>query len=226
MPEPAKLPDLSQLPVFPLPGITLFPHTHLPLHIFEPRYRALMEDTLRKPADMHCFAMGTLVEAANADTLGDPPVSNIVGVGRIIEYSRIPDGRYMLVLQGIGRARLTRELELINGYRVFAGDWLPDVTPDWPGNWSTDLAAELKTHALGLLREDAEKFRKLLADQDDLGKLSDLICGYLPMPPEFKLAQLACTNVMERAARAIAQLESMQPSRGKPLRPDAEPPRN
>lgn len=226
MPADAQLPSLDAIPVFPLPGMTLFPHTHLPLHIFEPRYRALMEDTLLKPVNQHCFAMGTLLEAGAPDTLGDPPVWAIVGVGRLIEFSRMPDGRFMLVLQGIGRARLTQELEMVNGYRVFAAQWLADLTPAWPGNWARDLANELKTLALALLREEAEKFRRLLADQDDLSKLTDLICGYLPMPPEFKLSQLACLNVMERAAATIAQLESMLPTRGKPLRPDSDPPRN
>lgn len=226
MPDPAPLPDLSAIPVFPLPGITLFPHTHLPLHIFEPRYRALMEDTLKKPVPQHCFAMGSLADAPGAQTLGDPPVLRVVGVGRIIEYSRVPDGRFMLVLQGVGRATLARELDLVNGYRVFEAAWLPDIVSGWPGNWSHDLANELKTLALALLRDQAEKFRRLLADQNDLSRLTDLICGYLPLPPEFKLEQMACANVMERAARTISQLESMLVSPGQPLRPDADPPSN
>ncbi len=226
MPDPLSLPDISSIPVFPLPGISLFPHTHLPLHIFEPRYRALMEDTIKRPPEQHCFAMGSLAYSPGPQTLGDPPVLRVVGVGRIIEYSRVPDGRYMLVLQGIGRATLVRELELVNGYRVFAAQWLPDLVTGWPGNWSAELATELKTLALALLRDQAEKFRRLLADQNDLSRLTDLICGYLPLPPEFKLEQMACSNVMERAARTISQLESMLVSPGKPLKPDAEPPSN
>jgi Lon protease-like protein len=226
MPDPARLPDIANLPVFPLPGMTLFPHTHLPLHVFEPRYRALMEDTLAQPEARHCFAMGTLLDTPGNETLGDPPVHRVVGVGRIIEFSRLPDGRFMLVLQGIGRARLTREFDMVRGYRVFEALWLADVLPPWPGTWATDLMAELKTLALALLREEADKFRKLVAAQDELGRLTDLICGYLPLPPDFKLEQLACLNVMERAARTISKLEAMLPARGKPLRLDTDPPAN
>lgn len=226
MPEPEKLPDLGLIPVFPLPGVTLFPYTHLPLHVFEPRYRALMEDTLRKPQPEHCFAMGTLLDGPCNESLGDPPVHRTIGVGRVIEYSRMPDGRFMLVLQGIGRARLEREHDMVNGYRVFAAEWLRDVQPDAQGHWSAELAAELKTLSLALLRDQAEKFRRLLAEQDELGRLADLICGYLPLPPEFKLSQLGCVNVMERAARTISQLECMLVAPGKPLKPDDAPSSN
>jgi Lon protease-like protein len=212
---------LDAIPVFPLPGMTLFPHTHLPLHIFEPRYRALMEDTLAQPEAKHVFAMGTLLESPNEHTLGDPPVHRVAGVGRIVEYSRMPDGRYMLVLQGIGRARLGIEKPQVNGYRVFDAQWLSDINPPWKGRWNRELAAELKTLALALLRDQAERLRRLLADEEELSRLTDLLCGYLPFAPEFKLEQMGCTNVVERAARTIAQLETrLVPGPNKPLRPD------
>ena len=220
----AEPPSLDAVPVFPLPGITLFPHTHLPLHVFEPRYRALMEDTLAKPEPQHVFAMGTLLENPCAESLGEPPVHCVAGVGRIVEYSRIPDGRFMLVLQGIGRARLAREHALVNGYRMFEAAWMPDIAPPWQDGWCHDLTAELKTLALALLRDQAEKFRHMLAEETELGRLTDLLCGYLPLPPQFKLEQLGCVNVIERAARTIAQLESrLVAAPIKPLRPDETP---
>lgn len=221
------LPPLDAIPVFPLPGITLFPHSHLPLHVFEPRYRALMEDTLRQPPELHCFAMATLLDQTGEDALGEPPVHRAAGVGRIIEYSRIPDGRFMLVLQGIGRIRLRQELDSCNGYRRFAATWQPDVVPAMPGQWDRDFATELKTLALAIVRDQAEKFRRLLAGQDELGRLTDLICAYMPLPSEFKLEQMACVNVIERAARTIARLEAlMTAAPTKPLRPDADPSAN
>lgn len=226
MPEPAARPDISALPVFPLAGVTLFPHTHLPLHIFEPRYRALVEDTLRKPEVQHCFAMATPIGNPDAQQQDKPFLMPMAGVGRIIEFSRLPDGRFMLVLQGIGRATLGAELPMVNGYRLFHAEWVQELMPRGHDEWTADLLTELKTLALALLRDQAEKFARLLADQDDLGRLTDLICGYLPLPPDFKLIQFNCVNVMQRAVRTIAQLESMLTAPGKPLHPDSEPRQN
>jgi Lon protease-like protein len=222
------LPELRHgIPVFPLPGITLFPHTLLPLHIFEDRYRALIEDTLRRPEDQHCFAMGTLMDAASGETLGDPPVFRYAGVGRISEFSRMPDGRFALVLRGIGRVRLSHEHSLIRGYRVFGAEWLPDIRPQPGGSWERNLGVELKALALSLLREQAEKFRGMLAEHVELGPLTDMICGYLPFPPEFKLQQMQSRNVFERAARTISQLEALGGyAPEKPLKLDDAPPVN
>ena len=223
--------DLPQIghgiPVFPLPGVTLFPHMQLPLHIFEERYRNLMEDTLKRPERDHCFAMGSLMDEADGETLGDPPVHRYAGVGRITEYSRTPDGRFMLVLRGVGRVRLTHEMSGARGYRVFGAEWLPDIRPAPGGSWERNLGLEVKALALALLREHADRFRGMLADNVDLGPLTDMICGYLPFPPEFKLEQMESRNVIERAAATISQLERMSGvAPDKPLRLDESPPVN
>lgn len=222
------LPELAHgIPVFPLPGMMLFPHTHLPLHIFEERYRNLMEDTLAKPVSQHCFAMGTLLESASDASLGDPPVDRYAGVGRITEYSRAPDGRFGLVLHGIGRIRLTHEMSMVRGYRLFGAEWIRDVRPPASRTWERNLGVELKGLALALLREQAEKFRGLLSEDIDLGALTDMVAGYLPFPAEFKLRQMATPNVIERAAAAISQLEKMiGMAPDKPLHLDDAPPVN
>lgn len=221
-------PELSfGVPVFPLPDITLFPHTHLPLHIFEQRYRNLMEDTLKKPAEQHCIVMGTQAQKPADDTLGDPPVHIYAGAGRLEEYSRLDDGRYMLVLRGIGRVRLTAEQSELNGYRMFDAEWLPDVRPGQDARWEKNLAIELKGLALALLREQADKFREMLTGEIGLGTLTDMICGYLPFPPEFKLRQMGVPNVIERAAATISHLETLAGfAPEKPLKLDDEPPQN
>jgi uncharacterized protein len=222
------LPDLSAgIPVFPLPGMALFPHTHLPLHIFEERYRNLVEDTLHKPNHEHCFAMGSALPDGAHDTVGKPPVFRYAGVGRIVEYSRVPDGRFMLVLRGLGRVRLGNEHEPVNGYRLFSAEWLPDVHTSQGGGWEANLGLELKALALTLLREQAERFRELMADEIDLGALTDMICGYLPLPPEFKLEQIATANVIERAAATISHLERLlEHAPAKPIKPDDAPAKN
>lgn len=224
-----ELPDIAYgLPVFPLPDMTLFPHTLLPLHIFEERYRNLMEDTLQKPEREHCFAMGALLTTeSDEESLGDPPVHRYAGVGRIDEYTRHPDGRFVLVLKGIGRVRLTHENSVTRGYRSFGAEWLPDITPPAANMWERNLGVELKGLALALLREQAEKFRGMLSAHVELGELTDMITGYLPFPPEFKLQQMGTRNVIERAARTISQLERMAGiAPDKPLKLDDAPPVN
>ena len=223
-----ELPEIAHvIPVFPLPGMTLFPHTNLPLHIFEERYRNLMEDTLVKPDDQHCFAMGALSDESSDATLGDPPVIRFAGVGRITEYTRAPDGRYMLVLKGIGRIRLTHEMSMSRGYRAFGAEWIPDVRPVSSRSWERNLSVELKGLAYTLLRDQAEKFRGILSEEIELGALTDMVTGYLPFPPEFKLRQMATANVIERAASAISQLEKMiGMAPDKPLHLDDAPPSN
>ncbi|MCC6574321.1 MAG: LON peptidase substrate-binding domain-containing protein [Planctomycetes bacterium] len=229
MREVFELPDLAAKPlaVFPLPDFTLFPHAIMPLHIFEPRYRQLIEDTLKLPEAERCFAMGTLMQKESKDTLGTPPVHKVAGVGRLVEYSKLPDGRYMIVLKGIGRVELKREVEGDRQYRRFEAEWMFDIAPDGGGGMQGGLAVELKALALAAVRDNSDQFRTLLGGQRDLAVLVDLVSAYLPFEIGFKLAQLSNVNVLGRAAHAISELENrMIPQLPQPIDPDAEPPVN
>src|SRR5262245_48898822 len=91
------------LPVFPLPTLVLFPHTVVPLHIFEPRYRAMVEDALQGD---RLIAMALLKPGWEKDYEGAPPVHDVVGVGQILHDERTEDGRFNILLEGIARARI------------------------------------------------------------------------------------------------------------------------
>lgn len=219
-----RLPDISRsVPVFPLPDVVLFPHAHLPLHIFEPRYRKMVEDIIEEPPRDRLLAMGTLMESADDRTLGDPPVFNIVGVGRVVDANKLPDGRYILVLQGIGRARLLRELDNGKPYREFMLEWVEETIAS-VASWRNGLATELKALALHALREGGEKFRQMITDESDLSALVDQISAYMPFSVDFKLVQLSNPNVLGRTAHVIAELEArMTPARNKRIRVNDEP---
>jgi Lon protease-like protein len=95
---------LQELAVFPLPRVVFFPGTYLPLHIFEPRYRALMRD---------CIASGKLAIAVTllkpgyeADYDGRPECHDVCTVGRVERHEELPDGRFNLVLRGLSRIKL------------------------------------------------------------------------------------------------------------------------
>lgn len=114
---------LARLPVFPLPGCVLLPGGLLPLHIFEPRYRAMTRDCL---AADKLFAISRLLPPVTSDA-GDSAVANRACVGEIIASEQLPDGRFMLLLRGIARVELTEELPSSRPYRTFASRLVDDT---------------------------------------------------------------------------------------------------
>ena len=98
--------DLSAVPLFPLPGVVLFPRAVLPLHIFEDRYRAMTADAL---AGEKLVAMALLRPGWEKSYYGRPAIEPVVCVGRILSHEKLPDGKYNFLLQGVCRARVVRE---------------------------------------------------------------------------------------------------------------------
>ena len=93
------------IPLFPLPGVVLLPGTLLPLHIFEPRYRAMVADAL---AGSRTIGMAML--KPGWETAEDNPAVHAVGgAGEIVESEELEDGRYNILLQGLFRYRIVRE---------------------------------------------------------------------------------------------------------------------
>ena len=98
-----------RIPVFPLAGALLFPRAQLPLHIFEPRYQAMVRDAL---------ATNQLIGMIQPRGAGEPPELFEVGcVGRIAGAEELDDGRFNIVLEGLGRFRITREADVDTLYR-------------------------------------------------------------------------------------------------------------
>ena len=95
-----------QIPLFPLPGVVLFPGTLLPLHIFEPRYRMLVAHALETDR-----MIGMAMIAPDRPELGAdrPSVREIGGAGKIVEHELLEDGRYNVILEGSFRFRILGE---------------------------------------------------------------------------------------------------------------------
>jgi uncharacterized protein len=116
---------LLRVPVFPLAGALLFPRGQLPLHIFEPRYRAMVRDAL---ASNRLIAMVQPKEpgsgsGAGGAGLGEPPDLFEVGcLGRIGACEELDDGRFNIVLEGLSRFRIAREAEVDTLYRQVDAD--------------------------------------------------------------------------------------------------------
>ena len=115
MPLPDDLPET--IAIFPLPGALLLPRSRLPLHIFEPRYLAMIDDVLKSPARLVGMVQ-PFEGAGGADRL------QAVGcAGRVTALSETEDGRYMITLSGVSRFRVLREVEGFTPYRRCDVSW-------------------------------------------------------------------------------------------------------
>ena len=104
----ADLPDT--IPVFPLPGALMLPRARLPLHIFEPRYLALIEDCLKTKHRL--IGMIQLRETpASERREGEKRLQAIGCAGRVTGFSETEDGRYMITLSGASRFRVKEEVQ-------------------------------------------------------------------------------------------------------------------
>jgi len=115
--------SLDDVPVFPLPGVVLLPEQRLPLHIFEPRYRALVRDTLE--ADAHLIV--ALLTASPEDPA--PEFARIATLGKIVAHQKLPDGRFNILVEGQLRVSLD-ELVVSTPYRRARATLLGDPLTD------------------------------------------------------------------------------------------------
>ncbi|MEL6197957.1 MAG: LON peptidase substrate-binding domain-containing protein [Pseudomonadota bacterium] len=122
--SPADLPEV--IPIFPLPGALLLPRARLPLNIFEPRYLAMLDDTLRSDHRL----IGMIQPFVDS---GQPPKLHKIGcAGRVTSLSETEDGRYLIALTGISRFRVRGELDGFTPFRRVHADW-DDFSQDLGG---------------------------------------------------------------------------------------------
>src|SRR5688572_13280494 len=100
--------------LFPLPNLVLYPHVMQPLHIFEERYRELMQDAL---ASDRLIAMAVLEPGWEAEYDSRPRVSPYACLGKVVAHHRLDDGRYNLLLLGVQRVRICHELAPLRSFR-------------------------------------------------------------------------------------------------------------
>jgi Lon protease-like protein len=108
----ADLPEI--IPVFPLPGALLLPRGQLPLNIFEPRYLAMVDDSLR---DGHRLIGMIQPDPGHPGTAEKPGLFKVGCIGRITQLAESGDGRYLLQLTGVARFRVVEELTCLTLYR-------------------------------------------------------------------------------------------------------------
>jgi Lon protease-like protein len=190
----------SAIPIFPLPNVVLFPGLSRPLLIYEPRYRAMVADALKGD---RIIGMVLLKPGFEADYDGRPPIYEIGCAGQIADYQELPDGRYMILLRGLVKFRVTSE-DQTRPYRVARVDAMPEVTKD------TELAP---------LSTSRERLASLLVAIVPLG--SDLppvelpdgtyvntVASYLDIPEATRQGLLERSGLLSRAQALVNLLET------------------
>ena len=189
------------IPIFPLPNAVLFPNVFLPLHIFEPRYRAMVADALS--AD-RIIGMVLLQPGYEADYEGRPPIFSVGCAGVLTHAERLGDGRFNIVLRGMERFRIAGEDDR-KPYRIAHVDGLPEAVPDAD-------RAELRRHrhrleallAAALEKTGAEpRFPPAVADED----LVNALAQYLELDPVERQALLEQEGILARCRALIELLE-------------------
>ncbi len=155
----------TTFPIFPLPGVVLFPGTYLPLHIFEPRYRAMTEAAL--DGDQ---VIGMVLVRGDEDPMQSRvPIFDVGCAGRIVETERHADGRFNLLLHGERRFRIRREIESKAPFRSVAAELLadpgfPELAPSVQRRLD-ELRPELETHMLELVQLTSPATASQLAER-------------------------------------------------------------
>lgn len=114
------------IPIFPLEDVVLFPNTSRPLHIFEARYRTMVADAL---AGDRIIGMVALQPGYEADYEGRPPVFAVGCAGEITDAEELPDGRFVIVLRGLVKFRVTSE-DQRRSYRLAAVEPIAEPLDD------------------------------------------------------------------------------------------------
>ena len=186
----------TRLSVFPLPGALLFPGMHLPLHIFEPRYRALVSDAMARDR-----RIGMVQPRGPGDP---PPLFDIGCVGRIADVEALEDGRYNLILEGLSLFRIVRELDVTTQFRQVEAILLP-VTPDETLSLGRRSSLEIESRRFA----DAQGFA---VDWDAVTRLDDeaLVNGIAQIAPFDSAAKQALLEAGDIETRAELIIQLMQ----------------
>ena len=188
------------LPVFPLANAVVLPGSHLPLNIFEPRYVNMVQDALRSHQ-----LIGMIQPAVRGHT---PELHNIGCAGRIVRFEETLDGRYIILLAGVCRFKISEEIDCTRGYRLVVPDWAmfePDMQEQEPP--PEEIYETFKLLAEKTLQDKRAGFDQELVAQMSAETVINGAVNYLPLSPEDKQILLETMALKDRAIAFIAILQ-------------------
>ncbi|MFA7604282.1 MAG: LON peptidase substrate-binding domain-containing protein [Novosphingobium sp.] len=188
--------DTRRITIFPLTGAILYPELRLPLHIFEPRYRAMISDALARDRRIGMIQPQRAFEGA--------PLFQIGCLGRIDDVEALDDGRFNIVLEGEARFRLLRELDVTTPFRQIEAELLSEPAGE-------QLAA---IERAGFERE-ARRFAAAQGyriDWDSVARLDDVslingVCQIAPFDAAAKQALLEADGISARCELLIQLMQ-------------------
>src|SRR6185312_3582552 len=199
---PIDLPEV--IPVFPLPGALLLPRGQMPLNIFEPRYLAMIDDSLRDG-----YRLIGMIQPDVAHGEGKkPPLFKVGCAGRITQLAESGDGRYLLELTGVARFRIEEELKVATLYRQCRVTYAP-FADDFIARKGEDA---VDREALLVALRQFLKANDLKADWEGIEKapneaLVNALSMMSPYGPPEKQALLEAPDLKTRAEVLIAITE-------------------
>jgi Lon protease-like protein len=187
---------VARITIFPLPGAVLYPGLQLPLHIFEPRYRAMVSDALARDRRIGMIQPQRPVEGA--------PLFSVGCLGRIGDVEALEDGRFNIVLTGESRFRLLRELDVTTPFRQIEAELLPER--------DNEVLAPIERASF---EREAKRFadaQGYAVDWDQVGRLDDqsLINGVSQIAPFDAAAKQALLEAETLPARCELLVQLMQ----------------
>jgi Lon protease-like protein len=201
MPRRIDLPET--IPIFPLPGALLLPRARLPLHIFEPRYLAMVEACMATRERL----IGMIQPRAVPE--GEPPRLHAIGcAGRLTAFSETEDGRYMITLTGVSRFRVLGEVTAGTPFRQVRAGWADFPRDQGPAE--TDAGLD-RPAFLDLLRryfaavELSTEWNSLREAEDEL--LINALSMLCPFPPEERQALLEAPSLTTRRETLVMLME-------------------
>lgn len=197
------------LPVFPLTGSLLLPGNFLPLNIFEPRYRSMVEDAMAgarfigmvQPVVPRPDNWGPVV-----DTKQKPELYSVGCAGRIEQCEAQPDGRFLIVLRGVGRFRIREELGFDRMYRCVRAEY-DEFLADLKEPGQAFDPSRLLAAAKGFSRRLALEFDMNLLRSLNGAILLNALCAALPFGPAEKQALLEAPTLGQRQALLLELME-------------------
>lgn len=197
---------LEHLPMFPLPAVHLFPGTLLPLHVFEPRYCALVEQCLKRGD--RALAVATLRPGYEDRYEARPPVFPVMGAGVLLAAQQQDDGKWNLILRGTDRVRLLREHRPTQPYREILAVRLEDT--EAPRAHPLYERLRMLLARLAQQAPQAEKALNLLLSQaSGPAHLTNLVGSHTLNDPHIRQQMIETLDVAERLGLASVQIGRM-----------------
>lgn len=186
-----------RISIFPLAGALLFPGMHLPLHVFEERYRALINDAMARDRQIGMI---------QPKTAGDAPELFTVGcLGKIIDIEAMDDGRFNVVLEGVSRFRVIEEIDATTAFRQVRAEIEDNKEDD-------EVLASAERAALEIESRKFAELQGYQVDWDSIGRLDDMsfvngIAQIAPFDAASKQALLEIDGLSNRSELIIQLLQ-------------------